>query len=241
MHIRLLNPNTSAHMTESMLQSIKPYAAFGTTLSAVTAAQGPVSIESHFDEDVSVIGVCDEIVRGSSEQVDAYVLACFGDPGIWAARELTDAPVVGIAQAAFSAAALLSTRFAVVTSMQRTVIMAHHLLAQYGMASLCCHVGAVDLPVLDLDGDAATQAIIRHALLAREEYGAGAIVLGCGGMSHVRAEIEAAVGIPVVDGVAAALKLAEMLVALGLKTGKHGDLAYPLPKAFTGGMSRFGI
>lgn len=147
---------------------------------------------------------------------------------------------VGIAQAAFSAAALLSTRFAVVTSMQRTVIMAHHLLAQYGMASLCCHVGAVDLPVLDLDGDAATQAIIRHALLAREEYGAGAIVLA---RRHVACACRNRGRCGYSGGrlVAAALKLAEMLVALGFKTGKHGDLAYPLPKAFTGGMSRFGI
>ncbi|UOO82184.1 aspartate/glutamate racemase family protein [Uruburuella testudinis] len=239
MHIRLINPNTSAHMTEAMFQSVRAYAAPGTVLSAVTSAQGPVSIESHFDEAVSVIGVCDEILQGCAEQVDAYILACFGDPGIWAARELTDAPVIGIAQAAFSTAAMLAPRFAVVTSMQRTVIMAHHLLAQYGMASLCCHVGAVDLPVLDLDNGAAVEAIIRHAVQARDQHGAGAIVLGCGGMSHARAEIEAAVEVPVVDGVAAALKLAEMLVMLGLKTGKHGDLAYPLPKTFTGGMSRF--
>lgn len=240
MHLRLINPNTSTHMTEQMAAEAIRVLHADTYLSAVTPDKGPVSIESHFDEAISTVGVCDEILRGNADGVDGFILACFGDPGIWAARELTNAPVLGIAQAAFIMASMLATRFSVVTSLQRTVIQAEHLLKMYGYDAVCSGVSAVDLPVLALDDDFAFNAIVAHAENARDKQGAGAVVLGCGGMSHLRAKIEQKVGIPIVDGVTAAAKLLEATVGLGLGTSKHGDLAYPIPKFYTGDFSRFG-
>ena len=241
MHIRVINPNTPQAMTDTIGTAAKAVAASGTRISATQPDSGPVSIESHFDEAVSVLGVLDEIRAGEREGVDAYIIACFGDPGLNAARELTRAPVIGIAEAAFHAATLISTRFSVVTTLPRTTIIAEHLLDSYGMASRCRRVRAADIPVLELEEnpDLALERIIEECLKAKQEDGIGAIVLGCGGMADLTPQISAAVGLPVVEGVTAAVKLAEALVGLGLQTSKHGDLDFPLPKPFTGRFAEY--
>ncbi|MGM0784105.1 MAG: aspartate/glutamate racemase family protein [Pseudomonadota bacterium] len=241
MRIRVINPNTTHAMTAAMGEAAQSIAAPGTRIIATQPDSGPASIESHFDEAVAAVGVIDEIIEGEREETDAYVIACFGDPGLLAARELTRAPVIGIAEAAFHMATLISTRFSIVTTLGRTGIIAEHLLAQYGFTHHCRRVRAAEIPVLDLEesGDAALGRIIDESRRARDEDGIGAIVLGCGGMAKLTGEISNAVGLPVVEGVTAAIKLAEALVGLGLGTSKHGDLAFPRPKAFTGDFERY--
>ncbi len=236
MHIRLINPNTTASMTEKIGEAAKRVATAGTRISATNPASGPVSIESHYDEAISAVGVLEEIRSGEADGVDAYIVACFGDPGLLAAREITAAPVIGIAEAAFHVATLISTRFSVVTTLGRTCIIAEHLLQNYGFAHHCRKVRAAEIPVLDLeDGSGcALDRIIDECRRARAEDGIGAIVLGCGGMADLTDEIREAVGLPIVEGVTAAVKLAESLVALRLGTSKHGDLAFPRPKRFAG-------
>ena len=126
MHIRVINPNTTQAMTATIESAAKSVAAPSTRITATQPSSGPVSIESHFDEAVSALGVVEEVLAGEREATDAYIIACFGDPGLYAARELTRAPVIGIAEAAFHIASLISTRFSVVTTLPRTAIIAEH-------------------------------------------------------------------------------------------------------------------
>lgn len=237
--LHLINPNTTASMTATMVTTAQAVTNSATQIVGLTAPHGAVSIESHFDEAMSIVGVSDCIRTATSDDSDGIILACFGDPNIWAARELATAPVIGIAQAAFIMASLISTEFAVVTSLQRTVIQAKHLLQMYGYSHVCPQVLAVDLPVLALEDDTALQSIITHAKMARDN-GAGAVVLGCGGMAHLQDTIEKEVGIPIVDGVQSATKLLEAMAGMGLKTSKFGDLAAPIAKPFLGELLRFG-
>ena len=89
MHIRIINPNTTASMTAAIHQAAQQQAGTDTTVSASQPDAGPVSIESHFDEVISAVGVAEEVLKGEREGgIDAYVVACFGDPGLLAAREL---------------------------------------------------------------------------------------------------------------------------------------------------------
>ncbi len=241
MHIRVINPNTTSAMTRTMGLAAERIAAPGTRITATQPASGPVSIESHFDEVVSAVGVAEEVIAGEREGTDAYVIACFGDPGLLAARELTRAPVIGIAEAAFHMATLVSTRFSVVTTLERTAIIAEHLLDSYGFRHHCRRVRAAEIPVLDLEENPgiALERIIAECRRAKEEDQIGAIVLGCGGMADLTARLTEEVGLPVIEGVTAAIKLAEALVGLGLGTSKHGDLAFPRPKPFTGNFKNF--
>lgn len=236
MQIRVINPNTTRSMTDKIGAAAQGAAGPGTEIVATQPQSGAVSIEGHFDEAVSALGVADEVLAGERAGADAYVIACFGDPGLLAARELTRAPVIGIAEAAFHVATLISTRFSVITTLGRTVGIAEHLLMQYGFERQCRRVRAAEIPVLDLEdaGDTALARVIAEAHRARDEDDVGALVLGCGGMSDLTGQISREVGLPVVDGVTAAVKLCEALVGIGLGTSKQGELAFPRAKTFTG-------
>ncbi|MBX8543568.1 aspartate/glutamate racemase family protein [Pseudomonas cichorii] len=239
MRIQVINPNTSDAMTHKIGLAAQAIARPGTHIIACSPEDGPVSIEGHFDEAIATLGVLDEVRKGREQQVDAHIIACFGDPGLLAAREYATAPVIGIAEAAFHMAGLIATRFAVVTTLSRTRIIAEHLLQRYGFSELCTSVRCIDMPVLALEegGPELIERMIEQARRARDEEGAGAIVLGCGGMADLPRQLSDAIGLPVVEGVSAAVKLAESLVDLGLSTSKHGDLADPIGKPFKGRFS----
>ncbi|WP_333203092.1 aspartate/glutamate racemase family protein [Microcoleus sp. S28C3] len=218
-------------MTEKIGAAAVAVASPGTEIVACNPVSGPTAIEGHYDEAMSVVGVLEEISKGEAAGIDGYVIACFGDPGLLAARELAKGPVLGIAEAAMHAASFISTGFSIVTTLERTRVIAQHLVDNYGMTRLCHKVRAIDLPVLSLETPQAKTAILQECRLALEEDHCGAIVLGCGGMADLPTQLSQELGIPVIDGVSAAVKLVEALVGLGLGTSKVGDLAYPNSKS----------
>ena len=236
MRLLLINPNTSEPMNEAIAQAARAVAAPGTEVRAVHPGFGPVSIESHYDEAFAAAGVAEQLRLAADWAPDAVVIACFGDPGLEAARELTEAPVLGIAEAAFHAATMLATGFSVVTTMTRTCIMAERLVQRYGMHHQCRGIHGTDIPVLALEccGEATLRQIEDASRAALERDRSGAIVLGCAGMAPLCAELSRRLGVPVIDGVAVAVKFAEALSVLGLRTSKRGDYALPLPKPFIG-------
>ena len=241
MKIKVINPNTTEGMTEKIGAAARGVAAEGTTIVAASPAMGPVSIEGHYDEAVSVLGLLEEIRKGEADGCDGYVIACFGDPGLLAAREIARGPVLGIAEAAMHAASMIAAGFTIVTTLERTRGISRQLVEAYGMARLCRNIRATDLAVLDLEreGSAARITIVEECRRALKEDHADAIVLGCAGMADLSAEIAREIGAPVVEGVTAAVKLVEALVGLGLQTSKIGELAFPLPKAYRGAVRGF--
>ena len=241
MRIKVINPNTTASMTGIIERAARAVASPGTEIVAATSRNGAASIEGHYDEAMSIIGIVDEIREGEADGIDAYVIACFGDPGLLAAREAASGPVLGIAEAAMHAASFVATGFSIVTTLERTRIIAEHLVRNYGMERHCRGVRAIDLPVLELEnpGSNARALILAECEKAISADKSGAIVLGCAGMADLAHSIEQRLRVPVIDGVVAAVKFAEALVSLRLKTSKRGDLAYPLPKTYNGILARY--
>lgn len=239
--IKVINPNTSRAMTETIGRCARAVAAPSTVVDAVSPAMGPASVESHYDEALAVPGVLAEVAAGEGEGADGYVIACFGDPGLDAARELAAGPVVGVAEAAMHAAVLVGRGFSVVTTLARTAGRAWDLARRYGFAGACRGVHACDVPVLELDDPGARKEVIALCAAAVERDGSDVVVLGCAGMAPFRAEVSREVGAPVVDGVAAATRLVESLVALGLRTSTRGEYAPPRPKAYCGLLSGFTV
>ncbi|WGF88265.1 aspartate/glutamate racemase family protein [Marinivivus vitaminiproducens] len=238
MRIKVINPNTTAGMTATIAEAARGVAAPGTEILAATSPTGPVSIEGHYDEAVAVIGLLEEVRKGEDEGVDGHVVACFGDPGLLACREVARGPVVGIAEAAMHCAALVSVGFSIVTTLGRTVAIAERLVLAYGFERHCRSIRASDLAVLDLEDPAsdARRVILDECRKAVEQDGAGAILLGCAGMADLARDLGAELGVPVIDGVAAAVKLVEALVGQGLATSKRGPFAFPLAKPYTGAL-----
>lgn len=243
MHIQVINPNASGPMTEAIGQAASRVAGAGTHIVVTGTATGPASIESAFDEALALPGLLQAVAQGRRAGVDAHVIACFGDPGLLAAREVADAPVLGIAQAAMHAASLLAPRFSVVTTLQRTVAGAERLARLYGFEHQCRRVHATGLPVLALEAAATDDQVFAHvrrcAERAIEQDDSGALVLGCAGMAPLCERLSSVLGLPVIDGVAVAVKLAEALLGAGLTASKHGDAARPQAKAVTGAMAAF--
>jgi allantoin racemase len=236
MKIRVINPNTTASMTALIGDAARAVASPGTTIDAVQPSFGAPSIEGHHDDVWAAAGVCEQVRRGEAEGADAHVIACFGDPGLHGARELARGPVIGIAEAAFHAATLLATGFSVVTTLVRTVVIAEHLVVQYGFERRCRGIHGTDIAVLEIDapGNDAYARILAASRDALARDRSGAIVLGCAGMADLCHRLQAELGVPVIDGVAAGVKFAEALVSLKLGTSKHGDYALPLCKEYTG-------
>ncbi|WP_027134026.1 aspartate/glutamate racemase family protein [Geminicoccus roseus] len=232
----VVNPNTTAAMTARIGAAAQAAASPGTEILAVQPAEGPASIEGYVDEAFSVPGLLAEIHAGERAGVDGHVIACFDDTGLDAARSLASAPVVGIGEAAFHMASLLAGRFSVVTTLSRSIPAIEHNLVRYGLAARCARVRASEVPVLALDepGSDAAARISVEIERAKAEDRAEAIVLGCAGMAELAARLSAQHGLPVLDGIACAIRLAEGLAALGLRTSKLGGYARPLPKAYAG-------
>ncbi len=236
MKLCVINPNTSASMTAKIGDAARAVAASGTQILAVNPSFGAASIEDHHDDVWAAAGVLEQVGAAQTAGADAYVIACFGDPGLHAARELAHGPVIGIAEAAFHMATLLATHFSVITTLSRTCVIAENLLLQYGFERRCRGVHGTDIAVLELDDPAsnAFQRILNSAQDALRTDRSGAIVLGCAGMADLCAALQQRLGVPVIDGVAAAVKLAESLVSLRLATSKLGDYARPLTKTYVG-------
>jgi allantoin racemase len=235
-HLNIVNPNTTAAMTRVIAEAAARVARPGTKIRAVESEFGPASIEGAYDDAFAVPGLLARIAEGEAAGADAHVIACFDDTGLDAARALARAPVVGIGEAAFHVASLIAHRFAVVTTLARSIPVIETNLLRYGLDRRCARVRAADVPVLELDqpGSNARARISAEIERALNDDSAEAIVLGCAGMADLAADIAREIGAPVVEGVTAGVKLAEALVGLGLGTSKLGDLAYPLPKAYRG-------
>ena len=236
MEILVVNPNTTASMTDKIRAAAEAAASPGTQVTAVNPGVGPASIEGFYDEALAVPGLLAEVAKGEARRVAGHVIACFDDTGLEAARTLARAPVVGIGEAAFHVAALVAGRFSVVTTLGRSIPAIEFNLLKYGLAARCGRVRAAEVPVLaleDRDSDARRRIEVEIEAAKREDR-AEAIVLGCAGMVDLTAALSARHGLPVVDGVTAAVVLIESLVRLGLATSKVGGYAEPLPKAVAG-------
>ena len=234
MRILVINPNTTGSMTRKVGVAAAAVAGAGTEIVAVNPEFGPPSIEGYYDEAFSIAGLVAEMDRAPA--MDAYVVACFDDTGLDAARCLTGAPVVGIGEAAFHLASLIAGKFSVVTTLSRSIPAIEHNLQKYGLASRCARVRASDVAVLDLETpDSPARGRVSNEIgRALAEDRAEAIVLGCAGMADLASDLSREHGVPVLDGVACAVKLCEALVAIGLKTSKAGGYAWPRAKRFAG-------
>jgi allantoin racemase len=235
MRILVINPNTSEEMTRDIDREARQYARPGTEIETVRPEWGPRSIEGHYEEELAAVAML-EVVRERAASFDGVVVACYGDPGLYAAREVSPVPVVGIAEASMLVACTLAHRFSIVTVLPRVKPLLENTVRLHGMEGRCASIRTTPLSVLACERDpaAAGREIVKAARLAIDEDGAEAICLGCAGMGPLDKKVEAQVGVPVLDGVACAVKLVEGLVDYGLATSRAAAFREPEPKEIVG-------
>lgn len=220
--ITVINPNTSAELTATITKAAQAVAGAGVTVTGVHPAVGVPSVESHAEEAIAAIGVIEQ-VRAHQADTDAFVIACFGDTGVPAAREVATCPVVGMTEAALQTACLVAHRFVVITLPARTIAHSDRVVRALGLEHRCT-VTAVDVPVAELV-DGSTHLLDAFAEAARAADHAEAVVLGCAGLADLVDPLSDRLGVPVIDGVAAGVGIAAGLVAMGLNTSRANTFA----------------
>ena len=241
MRILVVNVNTTESITDTIARQARAVAAPGTEIVGLTPRFGADSVEGNFESYLAAIAVMDRVMA-YDQPFDAVIQAGYGEHGREGLQELLNVPVVDITEAAASTAMFLGHAYSVVTTLDRTVPLIEDRLKLAGLYQRCASVRASGMAVLELEEHplAAMEAIVHQAELAIREDKAEVICLGCGGMAGLDERIRQRTGVPVVDGVTAAVTIAESLVRLGLSTSKIRTYATPRPKTIIGWPDKFG-
>ena len=210
--IILINPNSTASMTDAMLRTARqtiPTATFD----GWTSHHAPPAIQGAQDGKAAEAPLLNLVAKASGQGATAIIIGCFDDTALHAARALASCPVIGIGQAAYHLAAVAGGRFSVVTTLDISVPILEHNISAYGLAGQLGRVRASGVAVLDLEQDptAATPKVRAQIDSAAREDGIQSVVLGCGGMVDIDQGSAHHHGIRLIDGVRAAAAFATQL------------------------------
>jgi len=235
MRLLLINPNTTAAVTDLLVAAALRVAAAGTEIVPHTAATGLPYISSRAEAQIGGAHLL-EILAGRAQEADAAIVAAFGDPGLHAARELFDLPVVGMSEAAMLTACMLGARFGIVTFSASLGPWYRDCVAMHGLEGRCSGIRTLEGPFRAIAEVQEEKEALLVALAARavEEDGAEVVILAGAPLAGLASRVAGRVPVPLVDPVAAAVKQAEALVTLAPRKARTGGFARPAPKRSTG-------
>jgi Asp/Glu/hydantoin racemase len=233
--ILLINPNTTASITELVLTVAQQVASPGTRLRAVSGAFGPRYIASRVGYAIAGHAAVDALANDSGPK-DAVVLACFGDPGLDALKEIAGVPVVGMADASILQACALGKRFSIVTGGERWKPMLEEFVAAHGLTARLASVRTVAPTGADIARDplAALSLLAASCTACVVEDAADVVILGGAGLAGLAAKLAPRVDVPLLDGVACAISMAEALASQKPAKPSRGPFARPAPVESTG-------
>ena len=206
--IVVINPNATQAVTSAIDAALRPWRmAGGPAIECVTLAEGPPGIETQAHVEQVVRPIC-RLIR-TREDAAAFVIACFSDPGLHAAREATTRPVFGIAECGLLTALTRGERFGIVAILETSLPRHLRYVRQLGLAARFAGDLPLGLGVVELADEARTfERMVEVGSRLKNDHGADVLVLGCAGMAQYRAALAAALGLPVVDPTQAAVTMA---------------------------------
>ncbi len=231
MKILFVNPNITESITEIMASEARRSASPDTEIVPVTAQFGTLYIENRVEAAIAGHAVLEALAKHRAD-CDAAIVSAFGDPGLGAAKELMDIPVVGIAEAALLIAYTLGRRYSIVCPTKRLRTWYIECAALHGLDGRMASARALDQPIEDISRakDDLADHFIEQCNLAVDQDDAEVVILGGGPIAGLARQIAAEVPVPLVDGVSAAVRLAETLVALDFRPPSRGSFALPKSK-----------
>ena len=235
MRLLLVNPNVTQAITDTMAAEARRSASLGTEITAVTARFGTLYVENRGEAAVAGHALLDALAEHGSD-CDAVIVAAFGDPGLAAAKELMDIPVVGVSEAAFLFAYTLGRRYAIICLTPRLRTWYIECAKEHDLLARMASARALPRPVADITRahDECREAVIEECRQAIDEDDAEVIILGGGPIAGLARDIADVIPVPVLDGVSCAVRLAEALVALGPRPPQRGSFVRPRGKPSRG-------
>jgi len=236
MKIMVVNPNTSESMTGHIRIELMKIKRQDTELTVVCAERGPITIESSYDESFAVPEALKLVKRANREGYDAVIINAFSDPGMAAAREISDILVLGIEETTMHVASMLGAKFTILTPIKHRIPHKYKEVRGYKLEQWLASVRTTAMKVTDVDSDPdqAKIRILEAARLAVEEDGAEVIILGCAAMVGYGDEISQALGVTALDPTAVTLKICEGMVDAKLVHSKLAFYAKPPLKEYKG-------
>jgi len=218
----VVNPNTSETTTRQIGENARRYARESTEVRTIHPDQGPEIILGAYENEIATTAVLRTVRAVDPESYDAVVVAAYSDAGLWALRELLDVPVLGIAESSMTLGSLLGYRFSILSFVERLRPFFHELVARYNQEGNLASIRMVELGASELRDDAGRPhpLLEEAARAAIEEDGGEVILLGGATLAGLDGALGESLGVPVVDGVVAAVKLAEAILDYGLSTSK---------------------
>jgi allantoin racemase len=228
MKLLLINPNTTQSMTELMLAEARKMVAPGTELAAVTGRFGGRYVASRVTYAIAGHAALEAYAEHGQDS-DAVVLACFGDPALLALKEIARQPVVGMAEASCLTAVALGGRFGIVTGGERWGPMLREFVALIGLSERLAVVQTVAPTGADIarDPESALAMLADACRACVEQHGAGSVILGGAGLTGIAPRIADRVPVPLIDGLGAAVRMAEVSVRAGIGKAQVGAFAQP--------------
>jgi allantoin racemase len=214
--ILVINPNSTEAVTRGIDEACEPLRiSGGPQIDVMTLKEGPPGIETQQHVD-SVVSPLLQTVKSREAQYDAFVIACYSDPGLHSIREATKKPVLGISECGILTALTLGQKFGVIAILEKSIPRHTRYMGALGVMDRLAGELPIDLGVTELADEKRTfgrMVVVAKAL--REAHGANVIVMGCAGMARYRKPLQEAVGIPVVEPTQAAVAMAIGRVRLG--------------------------
>ena len=206
--IRVINPNSNEAVTRGIDDAIAPLRfADGPEIVCATLAEGPFGVETQ--EHVESVALPLRRMVEADNASDAFVIACYSDPGLHVCREGTTRPVFGIAECGVLTALARAERFGVIAILERSIARHMRYLRQMGLTERLAGERPLGLSVAETaSGEGTLSRMIEVGRALKDQDGANAIVMGCAGMARHRAPLEDALGIPVIDPTQAAVTMA---------------------------------
>ncbi len=230
MRLLVCNANTTVAITKLCADAARAAASPGTEIMEATPRFGPAVIATRAENAIAAHGVLDTLADHAG-RVDAVVLAVSYDTALEAARAAMPCPVVGMTEAAAMTACLLGGRFGLVTFSAPALY--RELLAAYGLAGRLSGIAMIGATATDaLDDPDAVDAKVADAAARLAAEGADAVLLAGAAMAGMDRRITTTV--PLICGLAAGTRMAEMLVRAGYRKPQAGSYAAPSGRASTG-------
>lgn len=235
MRILLINPNTTAAVTDLLVAAARPVAAAGTEIVPHTARMGLPYISSRAEAQLGGAHLL-EILADRAGEADAAIVAAFGDPGLHAARELFELPVIGMSEAAMLTACMLGGRFGIVTFAAALGPWYEDCVAMHGLAGRCAGIRTLEGPFRAIAEVQEEKEGLLVALANRavEQDGAEVVILAGAPLAGLAPRVADRIPVPLVDPIAAAVKQAEAVVSLAPRKARAGGFARPAPKPSAG-------
>lgn len=233
--ILLVNPNVTEAITDTMIEEARRTAATGTEIVGATAGFGTQYIENRMEAAIAGHAVLDALAE-HAPGCDAAIVAAFGDPGVFAAKEMLEIPVLGISEAAFLTAYTLGRRYAVVCLTPRLAVWYRECAEEHGLDGRLVAVRPLDVPPSDITAakEQTGRLLVEACHEVVERHGAEVVIMGGGPIAGLARTVADEIPVPVLDGVSCAVRMAEALIDLAPRKAARGSFARPPAKPSRG-------